>query len=109
MIESTKSQLKQCIEQAEGLLKTKVMVESDLDGEESGADYFINRLSMNSLLLGQCNGDWSSVTKDAKGEGEAIAKPKAIVILILRKRESNDSLKAVTSTLHQLLNKLREI
>ena len=88
-------------------------MESDLDGEESGADYFINRLSTNSLLLGRCNGDWSSVIKDVKGEGEAteerkyarvtegedsfielmvtandmIARLKAIVILISRKRK----------------------
>ena len=51
LIGPAKSQLEQCIEQAEGLLKIKVMAESDLDGEESEADYLINRLSMNSLLL----------------------------------------------------------
>ena len=59
----------QCIEQAEVLLKTKVMAESDLDGEESNTDYFINRLSTNSLLLERCNRDWSNVIKDTKGEG----------------------------------------
>ena len=51
MIGSVKSQLEQRIEQAEGLLKIKVMAESDLDKEESEADYLINRLSINSLLL----------------------------------------------------------
>ena len=71
LIGPTKSRLEQCIEQAEALLKTKVTVESDLDGEESEADYFINRLSTNSLLLERCNKDWSNVIKDPKGEGKA--------------------------------------
>ena len=66
-----KSRLQLCIEQAEDLLKTRVTVESDLYGEESEAEYFINRLSTNSSLLERCNKDWSNVIKDAKGEGKA--------------------------------------
>ena len=122
------SQLEQFIEQAEALLKTKVTVESDLDGEVSEADYFINRLSTNSLLLERCNRDWSNVIEDTKGEGKAIkeceyaqategedsfielmltandmiARPKARVMLISRKRESNDRIRAVTSTQNEL-------
>ena len=128
MIGPAKSRLEQCIEQAEALLKTKVTAESDLDGEESEADYFINRLSTNSLLLKRCNRDWSNVIKDTKGEGKAteeqeytrategedsfielmlttndtIATLKARVTLISRKRESNDHLRAVTSTQNEL-------
>ena len=128
MIGLAKSRLEHYIEQAEGLLMTKVMAESDLDGEESEAEYFINRLSVNSLPLERCNKDWSNVIKDAKGEGKAIeereyarvtegedsfielmlaandtiARLKARVTLILRKRESNDRLRAVTSTQSEL-------
>ena len=71
LIGPAKYRLEQCIEQAEALLKTKVTVESDLDEEESEADYFINRISINSLLLDRCNGDWSNIIKDTKGEGKA--------------------------------------
>ena len=124
----SKSRLQLCIEQAEDLLKTRVMAESDLDGEESEAEYFINRLLTNSSLLERCNKDWSNVIKDAKGEGKAaeerkyarategedsfielmlaandtIARLKARVMLISRKRESNDRLRAVTSTQSEL-------
>ena len=51
LIGPAKSCLKQCIEESENLLKTKVMAESDFNGEKDEAKYFINRLSMNSLLL----------------------------------------------------------
>ena len=71
LIGPAKSRLEQCIEQVEASLKTKVTAESDLDGEESEADYFIYRLSMDSLLLERCNRDWSNVIKDTKGEGKA--------------------------------------
>ena len=54
------------------MLKTKVTAEFDLDGEDSEAEYFINRLSTNSLLLERCSKDWSNVIKDTKGEGKAI-------------------------------------
>ena len=57
LIGPAKFRLEQCIEQAEALLKTKVTAESDLDGEESEGDYFINKLSTNSLLLERCNRD----------------------------------------------------
>ena len=36
-----KSHLKQSIEQSEGLLKTKIMVESDFDGEEYETKYLL--------------------------------------------------------------------
>ena len=128
LIGPAKSRLEQCIEQAEALLKTKVTAESDLDGEESKVDYFIDRLSMNSLLLERCNRHWSNIIKDTKGEGKAteeqeyarategedsfielmltandtIARLKARVTLIMRKRESNDCLRVVTSTQNEL-------
>ena len=71
LIGPAKSRLEQCIEESENLLKTKVMAESDLDGEEGEAEYFINRLSTNSLLLERCNKDWANILKDAKGEVKA--------------------------------------
>ena len=71
LIGPAKSRLEQCIEESENLLKTKVTAESDFDGEEGEAEYFINRLSTNSLLLERCNKDWSNILKDAKGEMKA--------------------------------------
>ena len=108
-----KSRLGQCIERAEGLLKTKVTTELDLDEEEREAQDLINRLSTNSTLLERCNKDWSNVIKDTKGElkaaeereyarategennfielmldaNELIARLQARVTLISRKRE----------------------
>ena len=120
--------LEQCIEESENLLKTKVTAESDLDGEEGEAEYFINRLSTNSLLLERCNKYWSNILKDVKGEVKAteereyaqategknnfielmltandtIARLKGRITMILRKREGVDRLKAVTSAQHEL-------
>ena len=80
------------------------------------------------MLLERCNKDWLNVTKEAKGEGKAIeereyaqvtegedsfielmlaandtiARLKARVTLISRKRESNDRLRVVTSTQSEL-------
>ena len=128
LIGPAKSRLEQCIEESENLLKTKVTAESDLDGEEGEAKYFINRLSTNSLLLERCNKDWSNILKDAKGEVKAteeheytratkgensfielmltandtIARLKGRITLILRNREGVDCFKAVTSAQHEL-------
>ena len=128
MIGPAKSRLEQCIEESENLLKTKVTAESDFDGEEGEAEYFINRLSTNSLLLERCNKDRSNILKDAKGEVKAteereyarategensfieliltandtIARLKGRITLISRKREGVDHLKAVTSAQHEL-------
>ena len=71
LIGPAKSRLEQCIEDAENLLKVRVTTDSDFDGEESDAEYFINRLSTNSLLLERCNKDWSNILKDLKGEAKA--------------------------------------
>ena len=104
------------------------MTHSDFDGEESDAEYFINKLSANSLLLERCNKDWSNILKDSKGEAKAneeleyakamegensfielmltandtIARLKARVTLISRKREGIDRLRAVTSAQNEL-------
>ena len=117
LIGPAKPRLEQCIEESENLLKTKVT-----------AEYFINRLSTNSLLLERCNKDWLNILKDAKGEVKAteeceyarategensfielklttndtIARLKGRITLILRKREGVDRLKAVTSAQHEL-------
>ena len=71
LIVSAKSQLQQCIEDAENLLKVRVMTDSDFDREESDAKYFMNRLSTNGLLLERYNQDWSNILKDLKGEAKA--------------------------------------
>ena len=73
LIGPAKSRLERCIEESENLLRTKVTAKSDFDGEESEAEYFINRLSTNSLLLERCNKDWSNILKDATLKGEAKA------------------------------------
>ena len=41
LIGPVKSRLEQCIEDAENLLKVRVMADSDFDGEESDVKYFI--------------------------------------------------------------------
>ena len=128
LIGPAKSHLEQCIEESENLLKTKVTAESDFNGEEGEAEYFINRLSTNSLLLERCNKDWSNILKDEKGEVKAteeseyarategennfielmltandtIARLKGRITLISRKREGVDHLKTVTSAQHEL-------
>ena len=128
LIGPAKSRLEQCIEDAENLLKVRVTTDSDFDGEESDAEYFINRLSTNSLLLERCNKDWSNILKDSKGEAKAneereyarategensfielmltandmIARLKARVTLISQKREGVDRSRVVTSTQNEL-------
>ena len=110
------------------MLKVRVTTDSDFDGEESDAEYFIKRLSTNGLLLERCNKDWSNILKDLKGEAKAskereyakategensfieliltandtIARLKARVTLISRKREGIDRVRAETSVQNEL-------
>ena len=128
LIGPAKSRLQQCIEDAENLLRVRVTTDSDFDGEESDAKYFINRLSTNGLLLERCNKDWSNILKDLKGEAKAseereyakategensfielmltandmIARLKARVTLISRKREGVGRVRAETSAQNEL-------
>ena len=69
LIGPAKSRLEQCIKESENLLKTKVRAESDFDGEEVEAEYFINRLSTNSLLLERCR--LVKYSKGRKGRSES--------------------------------------
>jgi len=87
--------------------------EAELDKEESEVEDFVNRISCNIVLLKKCNKEWSNILREMKGgakvaekheyaqmsEGEngfidvlmvaneVLARLKARIILISRKRE----------------------
>ena len=113
LIGPTKSRLLKYIETANGLMERKP-VETQLDEEEIEAEDFANRISTNIIaLLEKCNNDWSNILKELKDDAkvteereyacvcesedgliealltgnEVLARLKARITIILRKRE----------------------
>jgi len=95
----------------------------ELDEEESKAEDFINRISCNIVLLEKCNKDWSNILREMKGDAkvteeceyarvskgengfidvlmianEVLARLKARITLISRKREQAICVRPLTS------------
>ena len=112
LIGPAKFRLLRYIETANGLME-KRPVETLLDEEESEAEDFANRISTTITLLEKCNDDWSNILKELKDDAkvteereyarvtegedglietllngkEVLARLKARITIILRKRE----------------------
>jgi len=97
--------------------------ETELDEEESEAEDFVNRISCNIVLLEKCNKDWSNILRETKGDArvaeereyakvsegengfidvlmvanEVLARLKARITLISRKREQVIRVRPLTS------------
>ena len=46
----------------------KKLVETELDEEESEAEEFANRISINIALFKKCNNDWLNILKELKDD-----------------------------------------
>ena len=112
LIEPAKSRLLRYIGTANGLME-KRPVETLLNEEESEAEDFANRISTTITLLEKCNDDWSNILNELKDDAkvteereyacvtegedglietllngkEVLARLKARITIILRKRE----------------------
>ena len=112
LVGPAKSRLQQYTKTTNDLLE-KRLNEAELDEMESETEDYINRLSSNIAILERCNKDWSTLLKETKGDAkvteereyirvaegeegfievmlianEVMARLKARVTLILRKRE----------------------